>query len=229
MRNSALINIHMIHSSATAGVKRYFFSSSACVYRDMEADEPELAEDGGLPGPARQRVRLGEALRRAHGHGLRPAIRDDRPARPVPELLRPGGHVARRPGKGPGGALPQDRRGRRTAGRSRSGATARPCGPTPTSTTWSTASSGSCIRTSRTASTSAARNTSRVDELARTIAAVAGKDDPSQAHRRAGRRQGPQLPERPDLVHRLEVAVLLRTGSPGPTSDQGPGRGPAPK
>jgi len=36
MRNSALINIHMIHSSAAAGIKRYFFSSSACVYRDME-------------------------------------------------------------------------------------------------------------------------------------------------------------------------------------------------
>ena len=49
MRNSALINIHMIHSSAKAGVKRYFFSSSACVYRDMEADEPELFEEEAYP------------------------------------------------------------------------------------------------------------------------------------------------------------------------------------
>jgi nucleoside-diphosphate-sugar epimerase len=49
MRNSALINIHMVHSSANAGVKRYFFSSSACVYRDMTADEPELGEDDAYP------------------------------------------------------------------------------------------------------------------------------------------------------------------------------------
>ncbi|HHF51996.1 MAG TPA: NAD-dependent epimerase/dehydratase family protein, partial [Candidatus Aminicenantes bacterium] len=49
MRNSALINIHMVHSSAKAGVKRYFFSSSACVYRDMEADEPELSEEEAYP------------------------------------------------------------------------------------------------------------------------------------------------------------------------------------
>lgn len=49
MRNSALINIHMIHSSAEKGVKRYFFSSSACVYRDMDPDEPELSEDEAYP------------------------------------------------------------------------------------------------------------------------------------------------------------------------------------
>jgi len=49
MRNSALINIHMVHSSAKAGVARYFFSSSACVYRDMEKDEPELSEEDAYP------------------------------------------------------------------------------------------------------------------------------------------------------------------------------------
>ena len=49
MRNSALINIHMTLSSAAAGVMRYFFSSSACVYRDMEFDEPELSEEEAYP------------------------------------------------------------------------------------------------------------------------------------------------------------------------------------
>jgi nucleoside-diphosphate-sugar epimerase len=49
MRNSALVNIHMIHSSANAGIKRYFFSSSACVYRDMERDEAELSEAEAYP------------------------------------------------------------------------------------------------------------------------------------------------------------------------------------
>jgi nucleoside-diphosphate-sugar epimerase len=49
MRNSALINIHMIHTSAKAGIKKYFFSSSACVYRDMDPDEPELSEEEAYP------------------------------------------------------------------------------------------------------------------------------------------------------------------------------------
>lgn len=49
MRNSCLINIHMIHASALSGVKRYFFSSSACVYRDMEPEEPELSEEDAYP------------------------------------------------------------------------------------------------------------------------------------------------------------------------------------
>jgi len=49
MRNSALINIHMTNAAATAGVKRYFFSSSACVYRNMKPDEPELSEAEAYP------------------------------------------------------------------------------------------------------------------------------------------------------------------------------------
>jgi GDP-D-mannose 3', 5'-epimerase len=49
MRNSALINIHMIHAAANAGVGRYFFSSSVCIYRDMMPGEPELTEDDGIP------------------------------------------------------------------------------------------------------------------------------------------------------------------------------------
>lgn len=49
MRNSCLINIHMTHASADIGVKKYLFSSSACVYRDMEADEPELTEADVYP------------------------------------------------------------------------------------------------------------------------------------------------------------------------------------
>jgi len=49
MRNSLLINIHMIHSSANKRIKRYFFSSSACVYRDMEFNEPELSEKDAYP------------------------------------------------------------------------------------------------------------------------------------------------------------------------------------
>ncbi|MGH2772335.1 MAG: NAD-dependent epimerase/dehydratase family protein [Actinomycetota bacterium] len=49
MRNSALINIHMIDSAANAGVGRYFFSSSVCIYRDMLPGEPELTEEDAIP------------------------------------------------------------------------------------------------------------------------------------------------------------------------------------
>ena len=49
MRNSALVNINMIHAAALAGIKRYFFSSSVCIYRDMQAGEPELTEAQAYP------------------------------------------------------------------------------------------------------------------------------------------------------------------------------------
>jgi GDP-D-mannose 3',5'-epimerase len=49
MRNSALINIHMTHNAWKMGVPLYFFSSSVCVYRDMQPGEPEMAEEEAIP------------------------------------------------------------------------------------------------------------------------------------------------------------------------------------
>jgi len=49
MRNSCLINLNVTHAAAQAGVPRYLFSSSACVYRDMEPSEPEIGEDQAYP------------------------------------------------------------------------------------------------------------------------------------------------------------------------------------
>jgi GDP-D-mannose 3',5'-epimerase len=49
MHNSALINIHMTHNAWKTGVRRYFFSSSVCVYRDMAAGEPEMTEAEAIP------------------------------------------------------------------------------------------------------------------------------------------------------------------------------------
>ncbi len=49
MHNSALININMIHAAAEKGVARYFFSSSVCVYRDMQHGEPEMTEAEAIP------------------------------------------------------------------------------------------------------------------------------------------------------------------------------------
>ena len=49
MHNSALINIHMVHNASLMGVGRYFFSSSVCVYRDMQPGEPEMTEAQAIP------------------------------------------------------------------------------------------------------------------------------------------------------------------------------------
>ncbi len=49
MHNSALINVHMIDTAVRAGVPRYFFSSSACVYPDMDPGDPEMTEDQVIP------------------------------------------------------------------------------------------------------------------------------------------------------------------------------------
>ncbi len=49
MHNSALINIHMTHNASKIGVPRYFFSSSVCVYRDMQPGEPEMTEAEAIP------------------------------------------------------------------------------------------------------------------------------------------------------------------------------------
>ena len=49
LHNNALINLHMTHVAAELGVPRYFFSSSVCVYRDMQPGEPALSEAEAVP------------------------------------------------------------------------------------------------------------------------------------------------------------------------------------
>jgi GDP-D-mannose 3', 5'-epimerase len=49
MHNSMLVNVHMTRAAAEAGVPRYFFSSSVCVYRDMAPGEPEMTEEQAVP------------------------------------------------------------------------------------------------------------------------------------------------------------------------------------
>jgi len=49
MHNSMLINVHMTHHAAKLNVPRYFFSSSVCVYRDMQPGEPEMTEAEAIP------------------------------------------------------------------------------------------------------------------------------------------------------------------------------------
>jgi GDP-D-mannose 3', 5'-epimerase len=49
LRNNVLINVHMVDAAARARVPRYFYSSSVCVYRDMEPGEAQIDEGGAYP------------------------------------------------------------------------------------------------------------------------------------------------------------------------------------
>jgi len=49
MHDSSLININMIHTAAKLKIPRYFFSSSVCVYPDMQISDAEIAEEDAYP------------------------------------------------------------------------------------------------------------------------------------------------------------------------------------
>ena len=52
MHNSATINLNVAHQAVVAGVKKIFYSSSACMYPEynqMDPDNPKLSEDSAYP------------------------------------------------------------------------------------------------------------------------------------------------------------------------------------
>jgi nucleoside-diphosphate-sugar epimerase len=52
MHNSATINLNMLHGGVQAGVRKFFYSSSACMYPEhnqMDPDNPVCSEDSAYP------------------------------------------------------------------------------------------------------------------------------------------------------------------------------------
>jgi len=123
------------------GLKRYFFSSSACVYRNMEKEEAALTEADAYPAlPDNEygwEKLYAERMAMAYGRRTGMIVRLAR----FPEHLRPGGTWSGGREKAPRLFAAKSRRPR-TAGTSRSGATEGPCRAYTYSTISSTASSG---------------------------------------------------------------------------------------
>ena len=52
MRNSATVNLNMLEFGTAAGVKKFFYSSSACIYPEynqMDPDNPKCSEESAYP------------------------------------------------------------------------------------------------------------------------------------------------------------------------------------
>ena len=47
--NNALINLNMIKEASRRNIPRYFYSSSACIYKNQRLNEPPLKEDDAYP------------------------------------------------------------------------------------------------------------------------------------------------------------------------------------
>ena len=83
---SVLINTHMLMAAKEAGVERFFYSSSACVYnadKQTRADVDRAQGRGRLSRHAGGRLRLGEAVQRADVPPLPRGLRPRRPASPA--------------------------------------------------------------------------------------------------------------------------------------------------
>ena len=110
MHNSATINLNTLEFGVQAGVKRFFYSSSACIYPEhnqRDPQNPKCSEDSAYPAAPDSEYgweklfseRLYFAYARNHGvAGAGGAL---------PQYFWTAGHLVRRPRKGARGPLPQ--------------------------------------------------------------------------------------------------------------------------
>ena len=151
---SVLINTHLLHGRArSTASKRFFYASSACVYnadKQTRRQRHRAQGRGRLPRHARRRLRLGEAVQRAHVPPLPRGLRPRHARGPLPQRLRPARHLGRRPREGarPPSAARSSRPSSPASTRSRSGATASRPAASCTSTTASRACRRSWTATS---------------------------------------------------------------------------------
>ena len=86
-RNNILINAQMLEASRQNGVKRFLFSSSACVYNQSKQKDPDvkpLTRRRCLPGRSRSGLWMGKALCRGTLPLLLPGLWLRNPHRSIP-------------------------------------------------------------------------------------------------------------------------------------------------
>ena len=107
---SILINTHMIEAAYRAGVRNYFYSSSACAYNVLLQQDPKvraLKESDAYPAMAERgygwEKLVSEMFCQEYWaeRGMKTAYR------PLPQCLWSEWHLGRRPRKGPRRPLPQ--------------------------------------------------------------------------------------------------------------------------
>ena len=107
---SVLISTHMLEAARQAGVQRFFYSSSACVYAAGKQESPEvepLREPDAYPAMPEDGYGWEKLFsERMARHFLR-GLRHRDPRRPLPQRVRPPRDLRRRPREGPRGHLPQ--------------------------------------------------------------------------------------------------------------------------
>ena len=176
---SVLTSTHMLVAARDAGTKRFFYSSSACVYdgsKQQTADVTALKEADAYPAEPED----GYGWEKLFSERMCRHFREDfglaDPRRPLPQRLRPARHVGRRPREGARRDLPQGRPGQaeRRPRRSRSGATASRRAASCTSTTASAARRRSWPATTSSRSTSASAELVTINQMATILEDIAG-------------------------------------------------------
>ena len=118
--NKALCMLSVLHQHPhadrrpRAGVERYFFSSSACVYaadKQRRRRGPALKEADAYPAMPEDGYGWEKLFSERMCRHFTEDFGLDHARRPLPQRLRPARHLDRGPREGPGGDLPQGRRG----------------------------------------------------------------------------------------------------------------------
>ena len=95
MHDNVLINVHMLEAARAQGVRRYLYTSSACIYpgyRQQAADVTPLKEEDAYPADPEDGYGW-EALLRAPVPALLRGVRPGDPGGSLPQHLRPAGHL----------------------------------------------------------------------------------------------------------------------------------------
>ena len=197
-----------------AGVKRYFYSSSACVYnQDKQKDENVVAlkETDAYPADAEDGYGWEKLFTERMCRHFREDFGLDHPRGPLPQRLRPPRHLGGRPREGPRRPVPQGdpRQGDRQPTTSRSGATASRPG-------------ASCI--SMTASGVDRLMQQRRHRADQHRLQRAGHDQRARRHRRGDRRRQARTATTTSTPPRASTAATATTPSSRSTARLGSGR-----